>query len=243
MNLKRYNQLAKTADVSMLTTSWHQNSRTVLEEVATKINAASFDFVAQRCKAYCVCLSILSAELGEGNSQKVLQIIDSNIKTEASELLRKLGAQPLDATSDPIENLVKTVLSSQIDLDQATEAYEVEKLLRKILDVAMGKPSTRLACYGSLRKSEKNHHILADIDGRWSTGTVRGFVYRWNNYPAFTPDSEGVEIVVDMLESNELPEKLQFIDEFEGADYQRSLVLVSTNQTLVYSQIYSAVTD
>ena len=92
-------------------------------------------------------------------------------------------------------------------------------------------PSKRLAVYGSLAPGEVNQHHLADLAGRWQTGTVRGRLVQqgWGNdlgFPAMIPDPDGDEIEVRLFTSNELPAHWDRLDALEGADYRRVVTSV-----------------
>lgn len=90
----------------------------------------------------------------------------------------------------------------------------------------------RLAVYGSLAPGKENHWVLKDLKGTWSKGTVRGHLHQegWGaaqGYPAMRFDPSGQEIDVQVFESDDLPKQWQRIDEFEGVEYQRTLVPVA----------------
>jgi hypothetical protein len=60
-------------------------------------------------------------------------------------------------------------------------------------------PQHRLAVYGTLGPGGPNHHILADLDGRWIDGTVRGHLREegWGSelgYPGIVLDPDGPEV-------------------------------------------------
>ena len=91
--------------------------------------------------------------------------------------------------------------------------------------------SHRLAAYGSLAPGEQNHSVIETTRGEWTDGFVRGTLKRtgWGSgigYPAISWDPEGDRVRVKMLASPELPGHWKRLDEFEGADYARTLVPV-----------------
>ena len=101
----------------------------------------------------------------------------------------------------------------------------------------------RLATYGTLGPGKPNHHHVSMIDGNWSSGSVRGFLYEagWGadlGYPGIVLDPTGPEVAVDLLESDLLSEHLERLDEFEGPGYDRVLTQVQTPSGVVDAYIY-----
>lgn len=101
----------------------------------------------------------------------------------------------------------------------------------------------RLATYGTLAPGRPNHHQLSDLDGQWSTGTVRGTLVErgWGaemGYPAMIPNTDGDEIKVDVFQSTDLPGHWERLDEFEGAEYRRTKIDVETAAGKVQAWIY-----
>ena len=101
----------------------------------------------------------------------------------------------------------------------------------------------RLASYGTLAPGRPNHHHVRGIPGHWFTGTVRGRLIEegWGatmGFPALVLDPTGPEIEVQVLESAELPEHWERLDEFEGSGYQRLVAPVMTADGSVPASIY-----
>ena len=101
----------------------------------------------------------------------------------------------------------------------------------------------RLASYGTLAPGRPNHHHVRGIPGRWFTGTVHGRLIEegWGatmGFPALVLDPTGPEVEVQVLESAELPEHWERLDEFEGSGYQRVTALVMTADGPVHASIY-----
>jgi gamma-glutamylcyclotransferase (GGCT)/AIG2-like uncharacterized protein YtfP len=94
------------------------------------------------------------------------------------------------------------------------------------LDAELGHPSRRLAVYGTLRRGQFNHHLIAGIAGRWRQGSVRGAVRQRFGLPAFAWAADGGHVPVDVLDSPELPAHWGWLDAFEGAAYRRIWVPV-----------------
>ncbi len=112
--------------------------------------------------------------------------------------------------------------------------------LRDVLEAMLDRPSTRLACYGTLRPGEANYWVLADLGGNWQDGTVEGAVADWLGYPRLTWTSGGSGVAVKVLQSERLGEAWSRIDDFEGSEYVRSLVPVRINDSIVVASCYLA---
>ena len=84
-----------------------------------------------------------------------------------------------------------------------------------------------LAVYGTLRPGEANAHVLADVDGTWTAGTVRGTRLDdgWHGYPGVVLGGEG-EVPVAVLASATLDAHLSRLDAFEGPGYRRVVTVV-----------------
>lgn len=88
------------------------------------------------------------------------------------------------------------------------------------------RPDRALAVYGTLAPGESNHHVVADIDGRWVPIGLRGhrFTARWRDtpgYPGFTPDPGGPLVPALALVADELADHWDRLDAFEGPGYRR----------------------
>jgi gamma-glutamylcyclotransferase (GGCT)/AIG2-like uncharacterized protein YtfP len=102
---------------------------------------------------------------------------------------------------------------------------------------------TRLAVYGSLAPSKPNEHILANIGGIWSKGFVRGRLVKqgWGaalGFPALILDEDAGTVEVQLFESDDLPSHWADLDLFEGEEYERVPVKVSTAHAEVAAYIY-----
>lgn len=101
----------------------------------------------------------------------------------------------------------------------------------------------RLATYGTLAPGRPNHHHLADLEGKWLTGTVRGNLVQrgWGaelGYPALIPADDGDEIEVHLFLSPDLPQHWERLDAFEGAEYRRTPICVQTDTGPMEAWIY-----
>ena len=103
--------------------------------------------------------------------------------------------------------------------------------------------SERLAVYGSLAPGKQNHHIVAPLGGEWTDGFVEGDLFQtgWGaplGYWAFKQRSGGEKVAVRVLTSPRLSEAWPMLDEFEGSEYRRILVLVQPLS--IVAHIYAA---
>lgn len=105
------------------------------------------------------------------------------------------------------------------------------------------KTSERLAVYGSLAPGKQNHNVIAPLGGEWTDGFVEGNLFQtgWGaplGYWAFKPRSGAEIVAVKVLTSPKLPDAWPMLDEFEGREYRRVLVLV--RPLFVVANIYAA---
>lgn len=116
------------------------------------------------------------------------------------------------------------------------------------IDTTLGGPSRRLATYGTLRPGGAYHHLVSGLAGTWVEAWVDGEVdiEGWGltgGYPGFRWRPGGESVGVHVLESPELPNHWDRLDEFEGPAYHRMIVPVLTRDGVVYAQIYGLVAD
>lgn len=84
----------------------------------------------------------------------------------------------------------------------------------------------RLFVYGTLQPGGPNEGVLAEIEGRWMRGTVRGWLRPtgWGaslGYPAVTLDPGGERVRGHVFESDRLGAHWSRLDRFEGDEYER----------------------
>ena len=101
----------------------------------------------------------------------------------------------------------------------------------------------RLATYGTLAPGRPNHHHVSALDGRWLRGHVRGTLIDagWGadyGFPGIVLDGAGEDVIVDVLESADLPAQWSRLDEFEGPAYQRVTTIASTPDGQLEVSIY-----
>ncbi len=107
----------------------------------------------------------------------------------------------------------------------------------------MSTADSRLAVYGSRAPGRPNHHVLADVGGTWTPGTVRGVLHEagWGarlGFPGIRLDDRAGEVGVQVLESTALLDRWAELDAFEGPGYRRSVAVVSTPDGPVEAWIY-----
>lgn len=101
-----------------------------------------------------------------------------------------------------------------------------------------------LFVYGTLGPGRPNAHILENIGGAWQEGHVGGFLLNqgWGakmGYPGIVLDDSGNRVQGFLFTSANLHKHWHILDEFEGSEYERVPVEVTTpsGQT-VKSHIY-----
>ena len=104
-------------------------------------------------------------------------------------------------------------------------------------------PPNRLATYGTLGPGRLNHHQLAPLGGRWTTGIVHGrLVARgWGaaqGFPGLLLDPAGAAVAVDLLEAEALAAHWDRLDAFEGPEYRRVVTEVVTQDGAITACIY-----
>ncbi|MFV1987239.1 MAG: gamma-glutamylcyclotransferase [Gemmatimonadota bacterium] len=129
-----------------------------------------------------------------------------------------------------------------------TEAIRefLEPIVDRLIDALLGRPDERLVSYGSLRPGEANHHLVADLVGRWHDGEVHGRYFAsggaaTRGFPGvvWEPEAEGVPVMV--FESPALRTHWPHLDDFEGPGYRRLLVTVTGPHGLEVSNMYGLV--
>ena len=102
---------------------------------------------------------------------------------------------------------------------------------------------SRLAVYGTLRPGQPNHHVLAEIPGRWFEGHVHGRLIAegWGaalGSPGLVLDHAAPAVQVWVLESADLPRHWSSLDGFEGPGYSRTEVTVQVDNAELSAFIY-----
>ena len=102
---------------------------------------------------------------------------------------------------------------------------------------------TRLATYGTLVPGRVNAGQLAELEGTWRQGSVRGRLVEagWGaklGCPGLILDPTGPAVEVHVFESPDLPDHWPRLDAFEGAGYRRVATQVSTADGELEASIY-----
>ena len=105
-------------------------------------------------------------------------------------------------------------------------------------DAVFDQPSQRLAVYGSLRPGGSNAAQMSGIEGDWRDGTVHGVVEQPGEYLEFTWDVAAPPVSVMVFSAPRLSEDFDRLDDFEGPDYQRTLVPVAIDGLIHVCNIY-----
>ena len=102
----------------------------------------------------------------------------------------------------------------------------------------MDTPETKLIVYGSLAPGEANHFLVAGLRGAWHRCQIRGHMGHYRGFKSFRYDPQGPEHPAWLLESAELPRVIHELDDFEGEEYQRSMIPAKLGEHLVMAQVY-----
>ena len=127
---------------------------------------------------------------------------------------------------DGLQAAVKRINDLRVSNTDPEIVSEVEALFEQLFA-----SHKTLAVYGSLKPGKENYHLVSDIAGHWDTGYVHGMYIDggWGQklgYPSMIWHSEGEQIPVSVLVSENLSDHWERLDQFEGADYQRILIPV-----------------
>ena len=102
----------------------------------------------------------------------------------------------------------------------------------------------KLFVYGTLGLGRPKEHILNNIGGTWEIASVRGILKNegWGaamGFPGLELDECGNEIDGFVFTSENLAKHWTYLDEFEGAAYQRVVTQVQLkNGNATYANIY-----
>ncbi len=122
----------------------------------------------------------------------------------------------------------------------------VEARQGSIVASLLAEPQKALAVYGTLAPGEVNHHQIADLEGRWTEGFVRGDLGSLGGgadqgFPALLWRPDGPRVPVMLLRSHHLEDHWQRLDRFEGAAYCRILVPIEGEDAIVaVANLYAA---
>ncbi|ORM90342.1 gamma-glutamylcyclotransferase family protein [Pantoea cypripedii] len=102
-----------------------------------------------------------------------------------------------------------------------------------------------LFVYGTLGPGRPNAHILEEIGGHWLPGHVYGVLHKqgWGadmGFPGIRPDQAGEKIEGFLFLSEALAHHWDKLDTFEGAEYARTPIAVTTAEgEIINSYIYA----
>lgn len=90
----------------------------------------------------------------------------------------------------------------------------------------------RLFIYGSLQPGGPNEHVLQDVAGEWEPAVIKGSLVEegWGasiGYPGLRVCNEGEDVNGYVLSSSSLNSMWDYLDEFEGKEYQRTTAMVT----------------
>ncbi len=121
-------------------------------------------------------------------------------------------------------------------------AHTTRRVIEAALEALLAFPSTKFATYGTLAPGGRHHHLIADLEGSWSKGAVRGFIEERLGLPVFVWEWGAGDVQVDLLESPELPRRWDEFDAFEGTQYRRIWVPVERpGKPLAVATLYEGV--
>ncbi|MEU1607822.1 gamma-glutamylcyclotransferase family protein [Micromonospora matsumotoense] len=110
-------------------------------------------------------------------------------------------------------------------------------ILETIVDVVLGRPSHRLAAYGTLRPGQPNQDKVG-VAGEWAEITLTGQLWTQHSLPAFMVKVPSEKIPAALFTSAELPTIWPRLDDFEGRNYERRLGLYECEGIVGVANVY-----
>ena len=159
-------------------------------------------------------------------------------------LIGLLSAAARCAVTPEEDNAVRD-LRARLERQLGTTIYvgrqaiqRVQTLETSISESLLAEPRKKLAIYGTLAPGEANHGAVAEIEGRWSEGYVRGNLKftGWGaeyGFPALAWKPDGSRVPVKLLSSHDMERHWPRLDAFEGDEYCRILVPVEGEDGIV----------
>ncbi|MGA9754381.1 MAG: hypothetical protein WBV23_04485 [Desulfobaccales bacterium] len=99
-------------------------------------------------------------------------------------------------------------------------------------------PETKLIVYGSLAPGGSNAFILGGLVGEWYPCLIRGHLGAYRGFKSFRYDPNGPEHTAWLLSSADLPRVISELDDFEGEEYERSIIPARVGDRWVMAQVY-----
>lgn len=92
-----------------------------------------------------------------------------------------------------------------------------------------------LFVYGTLGPGRPNEHVMQKIGGTWEAGSIKGRLMEagWGaemGFPGLVLDESGDDIEGHVFISENLSLHWQALDDFEGAEYRRTLTTVTLSE-------------
>ena len=134
---------------------------------------------------------------------------------------------------DGLEKVLLRVNALRYAAEPSVEWTVAEEMLDSLF-----RTSNHFAVYGTLAPGAPNHHVLENLSGEWYEGCVHGDLHQrgWGaqkGYPAIRWKPRMGQIPVKLLVSEDLEHHWDRLDKFEGPEYQRILVPVSSGDKVV----------
>lgn len=129
------------------------------------------------------------------------------------------------------------------DLNKTRRDHEVcncaRPILEAILTTIFEQPDRRLVVYGTLAPGGVNHSKLSVITGTWYDAELSGRVHEKDGLPYFVWDLSAPKISVKIFEGENMKQKWEELDRFEGQAYQRDWVLAALPEGFSVANIYA----
>jgi gamma-glutamylcyclotransferase (GGCT)/AIG2-like uncharacterized protein YtfP len=130
------------------------------------------------------------------------------------------------------------------DRDKSKRDEEICKLIHptlvNIIDFLLEKPNKKLVLYGTLKSGQPNALIIDNLRKESEIIKIFGFIEIENDlqYYTFTISNPRNEIEAELITNNNLVDKFDKIDEFEGKTYRRIKVPYKKGEEIGIGQIY-----
>jgi gamma-glutamylcyclotransferase (GGCT)/AIG2-like uncharacterized protein YtfP len=178
------------------------------------------------------------------NVQLLSRLLADGLSSKAKEKFR--GSDALLELARIAEKVASAQEKGEAGKEPPAPSHELNEqckntlpMLEELIEHVFDYPSNNLIVYGTLRPGCENHGVIAAIPGEWLDGEVFGSVTQFERYPRFKWMPEGESIKVKVLHSEKLSACYASVDDFEGAAYQRILVPVFQDKSVLVGNIYA----